>query len=157
MNKNDYINGSLDFYIRHSHQSVAVMGDPLAAKEAVEKALRRAKKEWTVLDTLAMLSVDEVHTQRPGQCFFEAFFELQGIKSLPEVLIFDRFNHRPSAETYFIKSLLNRDRDCDEQTQKYLSGLKQIFLIIDRLDSPGVHNMDNNLQTCIASFVKLDS
>jgi len=157
MNDNDHIKFSLDWTIRNAIPSIAVMGDLRDAKKVVEDALFRANKKSVILDARAMPSVDEVNSHRRGQCFFEAFFEMQGIKTVPEVLIIDRFNHRPPKETYFIKSLLNRDCDYDQTTREYLSGLKQIILILDRLDSPGAYGLDNSIQTSIVSCIDLDA
>ncbi len=156
MKKNSAIDVSLDFYIRGHIGTVAVMGDVGVVKKMVEEALRRANKKWKVLDSLAMPSVDTVNIQRQEQSFFEAFFEMQGIKIVPEVLIIDQFNRRPPKETYFLKALLNRDSDSDQSTREYLSGLKQIFLILDRLDSPGAYGLDQNLQACIGAPLCLD-
>jgi len=83
MNDNDHIKFSLDWTIRNAIPSIAVMGDLRDAKKVVEDALFRANKKSVILDARAMPSVDEVNSHRRGQCFFEAFFEMQGIKTVP--------------------------------------------------------------------------
>ena len=145
---------------------MAIIGDPGVAINALRRAMDKIDMHYGVIDVPNMVVPDRAQIQREQiiatkdgsevrPTFADQFLQANGVEPTVTTLVFQRFNHQPSQNTYFVKGdFLDRHLREDAGCFRFL---KNIVFIIDTPEQPGTYPLDETIRGWFSPILKVTS